>query len=107
MVLARHRRLPDSAGAVIRDDEHVTALEHAVLAAFTDRAPCRAKTRRPPSEAARAEAARIIGAAPGGGGRGGGGGVPVGGEVVIDFARYVEAAADRQKPGTATTDGTR
>ena len=30
----------------------------------------------------------------------------VGGEVVIDFARYVEAAADRQKPGTGTTDGT-
>ena len=64
VVLARHRRQPDSAGAVIRHDEHVTALEHAVLAAFTDRAPCRAKTRRPPSEAARAEAARITGAAP-------------------------------------------
>ena len=31
VVLARHRRLPDSAGAVIRHDEHVTALEHAVL----------------------------------------------------------------------------
>ena len=95
---------------MIRHDEHVTALEHAVLAAFTDRAPCRAKTRRPPSEAARAEAARIT-ATPAGGGRGGGGAVPVGGqvggEVVIDFARYVEAAADRQKPGTATTDGTR
>ena len=106
VVLARHRRQPDSAGAMIRHDEHVTALEHAVLAAFTDRAPCRAKTRRPPSEAARAEAARIT-ATPAGGGRGGSGAVQVGGEVVIDFARYVEAAADRQKPSTGTTDGTR
>ena len=49
VVLARHRRQPDSAGAVIRHDEHVSALEHAVLAAFTDRAPCRAST-TPPAE---------------------------------------------------------
>ncbi|HEV7451083.1 MAG TPA: IS21 family transposase, partial [Pseudonocardiaceae bacterium] len=36
VVLARHHRAPDGAGAVIRDAGHVTALEHAVLAAFSD-----------------------------------------------------------------------
>jgi transposase len=60
-VLARHRRCPDGAGAVIRDSGHVTALEAAVLAGFTDRAACRGKTRRPPSPAARVEAARLRG----------------------------------------------
>jgi hypothetical protein len=60
-VLARHPLAPPGAGAVVRDAGHVTALEHAVLAAFSDRAPCRGKTRRPPSAAARAEAARLRG----------------------------------------------
>ena len=32
-VLARHRRGPDHAGAVVRDEGHVTALEKKVLAA--------------------------------------------------------------------------
>ena len=52
VVLARHRREPDGAGVIARHDEHVVALEHAVLAAFSDRAPCRSKERRPPSPAA-------------------------------------------------------
>ena len=52
-----------------------------VLANFSDRDPCRHKTRRPPSAAALAEAERIRRA------RGG----PGDGEhVVIDFAGYVE-----------------
>jgi hypothetical protein len=38
-VLARHLLAPPGAGAVVRDAGHVTALEHAVLAAFSDRAP--------------------------------------------------------------------
>lgn len=58
VVLARHRREPDGAGVVARASEHVVALEHAVLAAFSDRAPCRSKQRRPPSTAALVEAAR-------------------------------------------------
>jgi hypothetical protein len=45
VVLARHHRGVDGAGAVIRDAGHVTALEHAVLAAFSDRAACRGKVR--------------------------------------------------------------
>jgi transposase len=84
VVLARHRRQPDSAGAVMRHDEHVAALERTVLAAFTDRAPCRRKVRRPPSAAARGEAERLRTPAP-----------AAGGEVVIDFSAYVTAAAAR------------
>jgi hypothetical protein len=78
-VLARHLLAPPGAGAVVRDAGHVTALEHAVLAAFSDRAPCRAKTRRPPSAAARAEAARLRGEPEPELGR------------VVDFATYAAA----------------
>jgi transposase len=85
VVLARHRRAPDGAGALIRDAGHVAALETAVLAAFSDRAACRSKTRRPPSEAARAQAARLRGegepaATPGTG-------------QVLDFAAYAAAVS--------------
>jgi hypothetical protein len=81
VVLARHRREPDGAGVVARADEHVVALEHAVLAAFSDRAPCRSKQRRPPSPAARAEAVRLRGGAS-----------TPGQHVVVDFADYAAAA---------------
>jgi len=100
VVLARHRRAPDGAGAVIRDSGHVAALEAAVLAGFTDRAACRSKTRRPPSPAARAEAARLHGDPDP---------VAASGQV-LDFAAY--AAAVRPitgpitGPGTAGTAGT-
>ena len=79
-VLARHRREPDHAGAVVRDEGHVTALEKKVLAARGEAGrPCRRKERRPPSAEAAAEAAAIRGqAGPGGAGhrlrRVGGGG---------------------------------
>jgi len=85
VVLARHHREPDGAGAIVRDTGHVVALEKAVLAAFTDRAPCRAKVRRPPSAAALAEADRLRGARP-----------APGEHVVVDLAQYVAATtADR------------
>jgi transposase len=88
-VLARHRREPDGAGVVVRDAEHVAALERAVLAAFTDRAPCRAKVRRPPSVAALAEADRLRGAQP-----------APGAHVVVDLAQYVAATStDRDAVG--------
>ena len=87
VVLARHRREPDGAGVVARHDEHVVALEHAVLAAFSDRAPCRSKERRPPSPDALAAAVRLRGV------------VSAAGEhVVVDLADYAAAAqasADR------------
>lgn len=60
-MLARHRRQPDSAGAVIRHDEHVTALEHAVLAAFTTETTCSRKRNRPPSDASLAALAAVRG----------------------------------------------
>ena len=79
-VLAHHVRQPDGAGAVIRLDEHVTALSRVVLAGFSDREPCRRKTRRPPSTAALAEADRIRRDRASGQGE----------HVVIDFAEYAE-----------------
>ncbi|MDF2586034.1 MAG: transcriptional regulator [Mycobacterium sp.] len=80
-LLAHHVRQADGAGAVVRLDEHVTALTKVVLASFSDRDPCRRKTRRPASAAALAEAERI---------RRDRSGVGDGEHVVIDFAGYVE-----------------
>ena len=87
VVLARHHREPDGAGAVARHDEHVSALERSVLAQFSDRAPCQRKVRRPPSAAALAEAAAI-----------GGDRSAAGEQVVIDFSAYVAAADAARRP---------
>jgi transposase len=81
--VAVHDRAPDGAGRVIRDDGHVAALEKAVLGAFTHERPCTHKTRRPPSAAALAEAARLRG-------------LPATGpaaHVVIDLSAYAATAA--------------
>ena len=80
-LLAHHVRQPDGAGAVVRLDEHIRALTKVVLGNFSDRDPCRRKTRRPPSEAALAEAERLRRTASGAGD---------GEHVVIDFAGYAE-----------------
>lgn len=84
-VIAQHRRAPRGSGQTIRDDGHVIALERAVLASFSDRAPCKTKVRRPPSAAALAEAERLRG-------------LPAAGDpaerVVIDLSHYA-AVADR------------
>lgn len=58
-VVAAHLRAPDGAGRTIRDDGHVIALERSVLAEFDTARPCNHKTRRPISEAALAESARL------------------------------------------------
>jgi hypothetical protein len=83
-LLAHHVRQPDGAGVIVRLDEHVTALTKVVLGNFSDREPCRRKTRRPPSEAALAEADRIRGHRAGD--------VAAGEHVVIDFAHYANQA---------------
>jgi transposase len=95
-VVAVHRLAPAGAGRVVRDDGHVLALEKTVLAAFTDAALCRHKTRRPPSPAARTEAARLRG-------------IPVdnpASRVVIDMASYAQAAARLAipRPSLSTVD---
>ena len=58
-VIARHALAPPGAGATIRHDVHVTALEQAALAASTTARPHRSKQRLPPSAAARAHAATL------------------------------------------------
>jgi transposase len=84
MLLATHLREPDGAGLVRRLDSHVRALTRVVLGGFSDRTECRRKTRRPPTPAALAEAARI---------RARRDGDPhAGADVVVDFARYAAAA---------------
>ena len=83
-VLAAHDRAAPGAGRVVRSAEQAAALERSVLSQFTSAAPCRAKANRPPSPAARAEAAKVLAARhdPG---------------VVVDLAVYqaiVEAAQE-------------
>jgi transposase len=84
-VLARHRREPDGAGVLVRDTVHVTALQTAVLAAFDTGKPCHRKARRPPSPAALAEAEQLRSSSR-----------PDEREVVVDLARYAQAALARQ-----------
>jgi hypothetical protein len=94
-VVAAHRLAPAGAGRVVRDGGHVVALEKTVLAAFTDQAPCRHKTRRPPSPAARVEAARLRG-------------LPAddpAARVVIDMSSYAAAAARLGQNKPSTVDG--
>jgi transposase len=62
VVLAHHQRALPGAGRVVRSAEDKAALEKAVLAQFSTAAPCRRKANRPPSPAARAEAAQVLGA---------------------------------------------
>ncbi|HVV12076.1 IS21 family transposase [Amycolatopsis sp.] len=81
--VAIHHRAPDGAGRVVRDDGHVLALERAVLGAFSTERPCPHKTRRPPSAAALAEAARLRGLSAAG---------PAA-HVVIDLSAYAATAA--------------
>ena len=92
VTLARHYREPDHAGTVVRADQHVAALEASVREARALRGagPCHRKDRRPPSEAALAEAARITGSR-------------AAGATVTDFAVYAAAARPlRPEPGAAS-----
>lgn len=89
-VLARHRLAPTGAGVMIRDHDHVRALETAAMAAVTTGAPHRSKVRIPPGPDAVAAAdvlrATATGVSPS---------ANTGGADVIDLARYAAAAAGR------------
>jgi transposase len=62
VILASHPRAVPGAGRLVRHPADKVALEKAVLAQFTCAAPCRRKANRPPSPAARAEAAKVLSA---------------------------------------------
>lgn len=83
VVIARHRLAAAGTGAVVADHGHVTALNTAALAAFTDAAPHRSKQRIPPGPAALAAAAALRSDA------------ELAGATVIDLARYAQAANGR------------
>ena len=85
IVIARHRRAPDGAGVVVRDHVHVTALDHAAMAAATSAAPHRRKQRIPPGPAAQAAAALLTGTAASSAAAG----------TVTDLAAYARAAQGR------------
>jgi hypothetical protein len=56
-----HRLAPRGAQQTVRLPEHTAALENVVLDAFNTDRPCRRKVNRPPSDAALALAAELIG----------------------------------------------
>ena len=81
-IVIAHHRAADGAGAVIRDNVHVTAIDHAAMAAATNTSPHRRKQRIPPGPAAIAAAAVItttVGVA----------------DTVTDLAAYARAANGR------------
>jgi hypothetical protein len=91
VVIARHVLAPAGSGVMVRDHVHVTALDRAAMAAFTQAAPHRRKQRIPPGPAAVAAAARLTTDPTSTDAD-----VPVSGDgVVIDLARYAQAAEGR------------
>jgi hypothetical protein len=82
IVIARHQAAADGAGVMIRDHHHVTALDHAAMAAFNDLPAHRRKQRIPPGIAARAAADLLTGRV-------------TTNDVVTDLAVYVAAAKQR------------
>jgi hypothetical protein len=60
-VVATHRLAPRGAQRTVRLPEHTAALENVVLGAFSSDRPCHRKVNRPPSDAALALAAELLG----------------------------------------------
>jgi transposase len=93
-VIARHLIAPTGAGVMVRDHDHVTALDQAAMNAASSAGPHRSKQRLPPTPAARAHAAALRTRS----------GSDTGdmGDVVVDLAQYAAAAAGRN---TLRTNG--
>jgi hypothetical protein len=87
VTVAVHHAAPDGAGATVRTDAHVTALNHAAMAAASTSRPHRRKQRIPPGIAAQAAAAALLGQPDPD---------PAGDATVVDLARYA-AAAERRR----------
>lgn len=83
-VIARHQRAGDGTGVLIANHSHVTALNAAALAGFTQSPPHRSKVRIPPGDSARAAAAVLRGDTD-----------HSSNGTVIDLARYAQAANER------------
>jgi transposase len=79
-LVVAHRLAPSGMGTLVRTPEHRTALEAAVLSSFTTQHPCDRKGNCPPGDAARAEAARLLGR--------------LGPEVVVDLDAYARLVQD-------------
>lgn len=60
-LVATHQLAPRGAQRTIRLPEHTSALENVVLGAFSTDRPCKRKQNRPPSDAALALAAELLG----------------------------------------------
>jgi transposase len=60
-IVATHRLAPRGAQRTVRLPEHTAALENVVLDAFSTGKPCKRKANRPPSNAALALAAELLG----------------------------------------------
>lgn len=60
-LVATHRLAPRGAQRTVRLPEHTTALENVVLGAFDTGRPCKTKINRPPTDAALALAAELLG----------------------------------------------
>ena len=61
VTVATHQLAPRGAQRTVRLPEHTAALENVVLAQFSTDRPCRRKVNRPPSDAALALAAELLG----------------------------------------------
>ena len=82
-LLVSHRLAPAGAGALVRTVAHRAELERVVLSAFSTERRCERKANRPPGADARAEAAKLL--------------AGLGGEVVVDLARYGEPRRHRHR----------
>jgi hypothetical protein len=60
-LVCAHLLAPRGAQRTVRLPEHTTALENVVLGAFSSQRPCKRKVNRPPSDAALALAAELLG----------------------------------------------